>query len=221
MPAVTPLSRAERWSGVAFVALAFLSSTAISLPLSTDTPLRIGALYDEHRIAYVAAQVVGLAGVLMLLIFLKALRKRPETAGRSVTIGGLLTAAAAVSTNVAVLVLCFADLSLAGLHRAAAATEITDDVLFASFSVFALALARSGLPRWMRALAALASLLCIGRAISPWLSIPALPVVAPMLVLLVLLIVGIRVLRAPDDSGVRATLELSVIDERLSAGTAC
>ncbi len=56
---------------------------------------------------------------------------------------------------------------------------------------------------------------------SQWLSVPPLPVVAPMLVLLVLLIVGIRVLRAQDDSGGRATGEFSVRGESLSTGTAC
>jgi hypothetical protein len=80
----------------------------------------------------------------------------------------------------------------------------------ASFAVFTLALAGCALPRRLRALAALAALLCLGRAVNPWLPIPTLSVVAPLVVLLVLLIVGIRVLRARDESAVSATGRLSV-----------
>jgi hypothetical protein len=192
---VPTLSALQRWSGVAFVALAFLSSAAVSLPLSTDPPARIEALYDTHRNAYVIAQVAGLIGVVMLGIFLRAMQKRAETSSRAVTVGGVLTAAAAVATNISVLVLCFATLSPDGISRAAQATDITDDLLFAAFGLLALAMAGTKLPHWLRGFAGLAALLCFVRAADAWLSIPGMAALAPIAVLAVLLIVAIRLLR--------------------------
>src|SRR4051794_33459304 len=198
-----PLTLLDRWSGPLFVLLAFVSSAAVSLPLSADPPARISELYRAHRVGYVVAQVLGLLGVGMLLIFLRALRKRAETRGWAILATGLLVSAAAVGTNVAVLILCFSDgLTPTQVHQAAVATEVTDDVLFAAFALFALAFAFSAIPVWLRVLAALAALLCGLRAADIWLA--TLGFVAPLTVLLVLLLVGLRLLRSGRDSAAHA-----------------
>jgi hypothetical protein len=203
------LSRLDRWSGPLFVLLAFVSSAAVSLPSSADPPARISELYQAHRVGYVVAQVIGLLGVGLLLIFLRALRKRRETQGRAITVTGLLVSAAAVGTNVAVLVPCFADgLTPAQVHQAAVATEVTDDILFAAFALLALALAFSAIPVWLRSLAALAALLCGVRAAEFWWRGAAevwwrgaVDVVAPLTMLLVMLLLGLRLLRSGKASG--------------------
>jgi hypothetical protein len=179
-----------------FVLLAFVSSAAVSLPLSSDPPARVAALYDQHRGAYVTAQVLGLLGVLMLVVFVGALRRSSDTSHFAVTLTGLATAVAALGTNITVLVLCFdTGLGPAGVHRAAVATDLADDVLFAAFALFALALAASRLPGWLRGLAAGAALLCLARALEPWLSVPGLEAVSAIGVMLVLLAVGLRTAR--------------------------
>ena len=193
-----PLPRLDRWSGPLFVLLAFVSSAAVSLPSSADPPARITELYQAHRVAYVVAQLIGLLGVGMLLIFLRALRKRPETQGLGIGVTGLLVSVAAVGTNGAVLVLCFADgLTPAQVNQAAVATEVTDDVLFAAFALFALTLALSALPIWLRVLAAVAAALSGVRAVEFWWRVPAVEVIAPLTVLLVMLLVGLRLVRSP------------------------
>jgi hypothetical protein len=149
-----PLTRLERWSGPVFVVLALSSSSAISLPLSSDPTEQVTALYDAHRIGYAVAQVVGLTGIAALLVCLRTLRLSAETQGRRVTGAGVLTAVSAAATNAAVLVLCFAQLTPGGLHRAVVATDVTDDALFLSFALLAAALASSALPRRLRGPAA-------------------------------------------------------------------
>jgi hypothetical protein len=193
-----PLSRLDRWSGPLFVLLAFASSAAISLPLSSDPPDRIRALYAAHRVGYVVAQVVGLVGVVLLLFFLHALHRYPETRSPLVAATGLLVALAAFGTNVAVLVLCFGGgLTPARVHRAAVATDVTDDVLFLAFGLFAAALALTALPTWLRVASAVAALLCLAKALEPWWRVSALHILAPLVVLLVLLLVGLRLVRSP------------------------
>jgi hypothetical protein len=198
-----PLSRLDRWSGPLFVLIAFASSAAISLPLSSDPSERIRALYASHRVVYVVAQIVGLVGVGMQLFFVRALHRRRETRRPAVTATGLLVALAALGTNVAVLVLCFGGgLSAAGVQRAAVATDVTDDVLFLAFGLFAAALALTALPGWLRVSAAVAGLLSLAKALEPWWRVSVLHTLAPVLVLLVLLLVGLRLVRSPVPEGV-------------------
>jgi hypothetical protein len=193
-----PLTRLDRWSGPLFVVIAFVSSAGVSLPLSSDPPDRISALYAAHRVPYVAAQVVGLVGVVQQLFFVRGLHRFPETRGPLVTATGLFVALAALGTNVAVLILCFGGgLSPAGVHRAAVATDVTDDVLFLAFGMFAAALALTALPTWLRVSAAVAALLCLAKALEPWWRVSVLHTLAPLVVLLVLFIVGLRLLRSP------------------------
>lgn len=193
-----PVPTLDAWSGVLFVVLALLSSTAVSLPLSSDPPGRIAALYDEHRTAYVLAQVVGVAGVAAFLLFLNVLRRRRETASPAVVATGALLAVAAIGTNVAVLGLCFGVASgPRDVHRWAVATDVTDDVLFGTYAVFLGALALTRLPTPLRAAAAVAALVCAVRAVRAWDEVPATEVVAPLLAMVVLLALAIRVLRGP------------------------
>jgi hypothetical protein len=195
------LSRLDRWSGPLFVLLAFVSAASVSLPESSDPSARIRALYELHRTAYAVAQVLGLAGVGMLLAFVRALQKLPETRHSRTAVAGLGVAAAAVSTNVAVLVLCAAPpMSNRGIHRAAVATDVTDDILFVAFAAFSAALALAQLPALMRALLALAAGLSLARALEPWWSGPGLDVTAPLVTLIALLAVGVRVLRTDEDA---------------------
>jgi hypothetical protein len=185
----------DGWSGIVYVILSFLSSAAVSLPLSSDPPERISALYEQHRTAYLLAQILGLVGVVAFARWLVALR-RHDGHPPSITITGALVAVAAVATNVAVLVLCLdAGLSATGVRDAARATAVTDDVLFACFALLTLALAVSRLPRWARCTALLAAAACAVRAVRAWWSVPGIHVVAPLLVLAVMAAVAIWILR--------------------------
>lgn len=183
-------SRPDGWSGIAYVILSFLSAAAVSLPLSSDPPARISALYEQHRTAYLLAQVVGLVGVAVFLRWVVALR-RFDGHPPSITVTGALVALAAVATNVAVLVLCLnTALTPTQVQTAATATEVTDDVLFASFALISLALAMSRLPRWARYAALLAAAPCALRAVRAWWSGPGMQVAAPLLVLVVMAAIG-------------------------------
>ena len=201
MPQVR-LSWLDRWSGPVFVVLAFLSAAAVSLPESSDSPDRIRALYDAHRTAYVVAQLAGLVGVGMLLAFVGALGRAPETRHRRTMVSGLALAVAATATNLAVLVLCLPwGLSDVLVHRAAVATDLTDDVLFAAFAVFTAMLALSRLPAWLRALLTAVAALCAARAVEPWWTDPRLKLAAPLLTLTALLMVALRLLSAGKEVG--------------------
>jgi ABC-type transport system involved in cytochrome bd biosynthesis fused ATPase/permease subunit len=70
-------------------------------------------------------------------------------------------------------------------------------VLFLAFGLFAAALALTALPTWLRVSAAVAALLCLAKALEPWWRVSALHTVAPLVVLLVLLLVGLRLVGSP------------------------
>lgn len=180
----------DRMSGVVFVVLALASSAAISLPGSGDSPERIRTLYAAHRAPYFAAQLVGLLGVAAMVRFLMGLRTWPPTGGASVRVTGWLVVLAAVGTNVSVLVLCLAPrLDDIELMRAARATEVTDDALFAAFALFAAVLAVCRLTGWLRVWLGVAALLCALRALA--MPVPGLEVAAPVLVLGALLLLAL------------------------------
>ena len=192
----TGVRRSDGWFGIVFVILVLASSATVSLPSSADPVEQISRLYAENRIGYLVAQLVGLLGVVVFVRFLFALLRDPAITSRWVRPAGMLVALAAIGTNVAVLILCLdPGLSPAGVRQAAVATDITDDVLFAAYCLFFLALAASGLPSWLRGLAALTALVCLIRAVADLLPVPGIDLVAPVLVLVVFLVFAIRLLR--------------------------
>jgi hypothetical protein len=188
--------RSDGWWGIVFVVLVFASSATVSLPSSADPPGEIARLYAEHRTGYVVAQLIGLLGVVVFVRFLLGLLRDPAIASGWARPAGLLVALAAIGTNVSVLVLCFdPGLSSAGVQRAAAATDITDDVLFASYALFFLAVAVSALPSWLRAVAGLTAVLCLVRAIAGLVPVSGINIVAPVVVLLAFVALAVRLLR--------------------------
>jgi hypothetical protein len=192
----TGVRRSDGWFGIVFIILVLASSATVSLPSSADPVDQISRLYAQNRIGYVVAQLIGLLGVAVFVRFLFGLLRDPAIASRWVRPTGLLVALAAVGTNVAVLVLCLdPGLSAAGVRQAAVATDITDDVLFAAYCLFFLALAASGLPSWLRGLAGLTAVACLVRAVGGLLPVPGIDFVAPILVLVVFLVLAIRLLR--------------------------
>jgi hypothetical protein len=196
---------------VGFVILALASSTLISLPLSTDPPDRIRALYAQHRTAYVVAQIVGLLGVALFVRFLLGLRSRPAMASSAVFWSGIAVAAAAVSTNLPVLLLSLGPpLGALGTRRSAVASDVTDDVLFFTYGLFAVALARSGLHPWLRRAAWLSAVLCLLRAFSWVLPLPGLEVLAPICILGLLLAIAIGMIRRPREGRRPASTPLRV-----------
>jgi hypothetical protein len=203
----TGVRRSDGWFGIVFVILVLASSATVSLPSSADPVDQISRLYAQNRIGYVVAQLVGLLGVVVFMRFLFGLLRDPAITSRWVRPTGLLVALAAVGTNVAVLVLCLdPGLSSVGVRRAAAATDITDDVLFAAYCAFFLALTAFGLPSWLRGLAGLTALACLVRAVADLLPVPGIDLVAPLLVLLVFLALAIRLLRVAGRRHVAAAV---------------
>jgi hypothetical protein len=177
------------------VVLLLASDVTVSLPLSSDAPARIAALYTEHRTAYLLAQVAGLAGVAVLVRFVLFLRRAPETASRSVFAAGLSVAAVAATTNVPVLRLCLdRTMSSAAVSWTAHASDVTDWVQFATFAAFSAALALRPMPRWMRAWAAGAAVLLAADALTWIWPSSVLAVVAPLSVVVLVAAVSIRMI---------------------------
>lgn len=113
------------------VLIAFASSAAVSLPLSSDPPARIQALYAAHQTVYVVAQVVGLVGVVLMLFFVPGAAPVRRDPGPLVTATGLFVALAALGTNVSGAGPVLRRRADAGRRAsgAAVATDVTDDVL--------------------------------------------------------------------------------------------
>ena len=192
----TGVRRSDGWFGLVFVVLVFASSATVSLPSSADPPAQIVSLYARHRVGYVVAQLIGLLGVVVFVRFLFGLLRDPAIARSWARPAGLLVALAAIGTNVSVLVLCFVPgLSPVGVQRAAAATDVTDDVLFATYALFFLAVAVSALPSWLRGVAGLTAVLCVARAIAELAPVPGINIVAPVVVLLAFVALAVRLLR--------------------------
>jgi hypothetical protein len=202
-------SRRDGWWFIAFALLVVVGSAVVSLPSSDAPPSAIAGFYADHRAAVVVTQLLGLAGVAVLLRVLVLLRRRVVPRGGraelALTLSGLLVAGASALTALPVLVLALdSGLDADATRSWARFADVTDDILFGTVAVFAAVLAVLLQPRWVRLLAGAVALLAAVRAVGSPLGLSALDVVAPLAFLVLVVVLGIRLLATGEPAQLSA-----------------
>ena len=145
----------------------------------------VRSFYLSHSGVVLAAQVIGLAAAGVFALFARATE---DTTGDSRPGSGLVrqcgygVAVAAAGTAVPVVWLCFAASHASSrlVHGLAVTSDWTDVVLFAFISGFAVSVASSTTPRWLRAVAVVVFLVTGARAVLLATGASALEVAAPL-----------------------------------------
>src|SRR5712692_8805812 len=172
----------------------------VSLPTAAEPGDRIAAFYNAHQQVIVWQQIVGTLALLPLLAFAAALSRWARMDGRRnrwlMPAAGLVALATAATSLVAVAMALMPDLSPDLAHQLTVVEDLADSVLFASLAGFVLATS-SGAPVWMRALAVLAAVAALARAVISPFGVTVLDVAAPLAVLAFVVLLSGRLLYGP------------------------
>jgi hypothetical protein len=176
-------SRRSGWAGLTFVVLLLLSAGMASVPGGTQSVATVREFYVDHGSVVVVAQLFGLAAAAMFAVHARALAgSLSSSRSKRLRNAGLLVAASAALTALPVLVLTAvatrsSDRVVAGLARA---SDLTDVVLFASVSLFAVVAARVSVPSWVGGLAAAVAIVAAARSVLLACGSTALGLAAPL-----------------------------------------
>jgi hypothetical protein len=161
--------------GIGFAVLLFLSAMMVSVPSSVSPASEVSIYFADNRAIILLAQAIGLAAAVLFLGFALrlALATTPGPADpdkwRFVWSSGVLVFAAAVVTSLPIVALALTSDANAAhpyTHTLAQFAEGTDAALFLTIALFFAGLATQGIkaPAWLRASAAIGTLLAIARA---------------------------------------------------------
>lgn len=184
-----PASRSRRShraavTGTCFTVLLLVSAGMATVPGGDDPAVRVRSFYLSHSGVVLAAQVIGLAAAGVFALFARAVGPAGDSRPGSGLVRqcGYGVAVAAAGTAVPVVWLCFAASNASSrlLHGLAVASDWTDVVLFAFISGFAVSVASSTTPRWLRAVAVVVFLVTGARAVLLATGASALEVAAPL-----------------------------------------
>jgi heme/copper-type cytochrome/quinol oxidase subunit 2 len=179
------------------VAILLAGETIVTLPASGDSAAHIGNFYAAHSAIIVMAQVLSLLASALLLAFVVTVWRRTNR-DSTVLLAGILVVLASVVTVVPVLALALLSHNApATVHPLARAGDYTDAVLFAAIAVFGAAVARIGVPLWLRFLSAIVAALTIARAVVSPLGIATLDVIAPLAFLALIVAITVHLFRRP------------------------
>lgn len=163
------------WTGIAFAVLLFVSAVMVTAPASDSPAGEIATFYADNRAVVIVAQAIGLAAAVLFLAFALrfALAATPGPADpdkwRLVWTSGVLVFAAAVVTALPPIVLALTARAAevtSSIRILAELSDVTDAALFLTISLFMAAVATQAVrtPSWLRAGAAGAGLVALGRA---------------------------------------------------------
>lgn len=181
------------------------SAAMVTAPGRGTADAAARSFYSANVGVILLAQVIGLLAAAAFVAFAKGLDGRQVQSGRdmprsSVALAGWSVALAAGLTAVPVLWLSAVaqNAGSAMLHALLAASDLTDMVLFAAITTFALATAAAARDRWVSIWALVVGALAAARALLLLFRSDALEMVAPMAFLsLVLLLSAAALARRP------------------------
>lgn len=207
----SPDSRARRagaW-GLAFVVLLLVGAGMASVPGGDESVPQVRSFYGEHRNVVALAQGVEFIATLPLVLFLLGLATSTLVrARRDVTsTGGAMVLASLLTLVPPLLLLLVHDRGSAGqVHALAVLSDLTDVLLFAAITAFAVASGWAGRgPAWLRWLALLTGIAAGARAVEILFGGTLLEVPAPLAFIALVVAFSVLLLRRGRTSGLRRT----------------
>ena len=187
------VARRDGWWGVAFVLGVVIAAGVVSLPASSSTPARIAAFYQQHTVAVIVTQLVGLAAAVAFVMFLRtvlagARSRMVQATGGLVVLAQLLTAAPVLALAV------IQSAEPVTFTRLTQLSELADDVLFVAIALFCAELALTATQLWLRILAGVVAALALARGVEASLGGGLLDAVAPSAFLLLVLVISVHFL---------------------------
>jgi hypothetical protein len=174
--------RGGAW-GLAFVVLLLVGAGMASVPGGQDSVAEVRRFYGEHTGVVLLSQLVELLATLPLVLFVRALADSTLVRSRrdALLAGGALVVASVLTLVPPLLLVVLQDRASDGqVHALAVLSDLTDVLLFATITAFAVCAWAGGGPGWFRWSALLVAVAAAARALEILFGGALLEVVGPV-----------------------------------------
>jgi hypothetical protein len=181
-----------------FVVLLLIGAGMASVPGREDTAAEVRRFYDEHAGVILLSQLVELIATLPLVLFVLGLAGSTLVGARrqALLAGGAMVIASIVTLVPPLVLVLVRDSASAGqVHTLAGLSDLTDVLLFATISGFAVCGWTGHGPTWARWLAMLVGLAAAARAVEIVISGDLLEVLAPLGFIVLVVALSVLLLR--------------------------